>query len=68
MVVKRRLPVSKEDLEKAKNEGVVQKRPDGNWGIIAIDRKLWWQPKYSSKESAEKALAAYHANKFNNNK
>ena len=40
MLVKRRLPVSKEDLEKAKNEGVVQKRPDGNWGIIAIEKKV----------------------------
>lgn len=58
-----RLPVSDEDLEKAKTDGVVQKRPDnGKWGIIAIQKKLWWSQSYDSRENAENALRAYHAN------
>ena len=57
-----RLPVSEEDLEKAKIDGVVQKRPDGKWGIIAIKKGLWWSQTYNSRENAEKALRAYHAN------
>lgn len=56
-----RLPVSKEDIEKAKTDGVVQMRPDGKWGIIAIKKGLWWSQTYSSRENAEKALRAYHA-------
>lgn len=56
-----RLPVSPEDLKKAEKDGVVQKRPDGGWGIIAIKKKLWWDSTYSSKEKAEAALRAYHA-------
>jgi uncharacterized GH25 family protein len=58
-----RMEVSQADLEKAKTSGVVQKRPDnGKWGIIAIKKGLWWSQSYSSKENAEEALRAYHAN------
>lgn len=56
--------VSNEDLEKAKEDGVVQKKPNGSWGIISIDAKEWWTPDYETKEKAQNALAAYHANKF----
>ena len=62
---KERLPVSKKDLEKAEKYGVVQKRPDGKWGIIAIKKKLWWTPGYSSEENAKNALKAYQAGKYN---
>ncbi len=62
---KERLPVSKKDLERAKKYGVVQKRPDGKWGIIAIKKKLWWTPGYSSEENAKNALKAYQAGKYN---
>lgn len=58
-----RLPVSKSDLKKAKSDGVVQKRPDGKWGIISVGKKLWWSTSYSSREKAEAALRAYHASK-----
>jgi hypothetical protein len=50
-------------LEKAKKDGVVQKDKDGDWRIIAIKKGEFWNQHYKSKESAEKALAAYHANK-----
>jgi hypothetical protein len=56
--------VSAEDLKKAKEEGVVQKKPNGKWGIISIEAEEWWQPDYESQEKAENALKAYHANKF----
>ena len=59
-----RLPVSDADLEKAKTSGVIQRRPDnGMWGIIAIQKKLWWRSSYSSRESALKSLRAYEMHK-----
>lgn len=59
-----RLPVSPGDLEKAKSEGVIQRRPDnGKWGIIAIRKGLWWSQSYDTRESAEASLRAYQANK-----
>ena len=59
-----RMPVSKEDLEKAKLSGVIQRRPDnGKWGIIAIQKKLWWSASYDTREKALNALRAYQAHK-----
>lgn len=57
--------VSAKMLEKAKTDGVVQKKPNGSWGIISIDAGEWWTPDYESEEKAKNALEAYHANKFN---
>lgn len=56
-----RMPVSSADMRKAETDGVVQRRPDGKWGIIAKRKRLWWSAGYDSKESAEAALRAYHA-------
>ena len=56
-----RMPVSSADMRKAETDGVVQKRPDGKWGIIAKKKRLWWSAGYDSRESAEAALRAYHA-------
>jgi hypothetical protein len=56
--------VSAEMLEKAKTDGVVQKKPNGSWGIISIEAGEWWTPDYESEEKAKNALEAYHANKF----
>ena len=56
-----RMPVSSSDMRKAETEGVVQRRPDGKWGIIAKKKRLWWSAGYDSRESAEAALRAYHA-------
>ena len=56
-----RMPVSAADMRKAETDGVVQKRPDGKWGIIAKRKRLWWTAGYDSRESAEAALRAYHA-------
>ena len=56
-----RMPVSSADMKKAETDGVVQKRPDGKWGIIAKKKRLWWSAGYDSRESAEAALRAYHA-------
>jgi len=57
--------VDKETADKAKKEGVVQKKPNGKWGIISFKTNPpeWWDADYDSKENAEDALAAYHANK-----
>lgn len=51
--------------KKAKKEGVVQKRPDGKWGIISFKTNpaTWWSSTYDSKESGEDALKAYWVNK-----
>lgn len=53
---------SPELIEKAKKSGVIQKVGD-DWRIIAVKKKKLWDAHYQSKEKAEKALAAYHANK-----
>lgn len=50
-------------LEKAKKSGVIQKDTKGNWRIISLKSGEFWDAKYSSREKAESALAAYHANK-----
>jgi len=60
--------VSSEMLERAKTDGVVQKKPNGKWGIISINAGEWWTPDYDTRESAEAALAAYHANKSNHDR
>lgn len=57
--------VDKETAERGKKEGVVQKKPNGKWGIISYKTNppTFWNADYDTKESAENALAAYHANK-----
>ena len=59
----KRLPVSREDMKKAETDGVVQKHPSGDWGIISKRKGLWWSTTYDSREKAEAALRAYHAGK-----
>lgn len=51
--------------KKAKKEGVVQKKPNGKWGIISFKTNpaTWWDASYDSKESGEDALKAYWVNK-----
>ena len=57
--------VNKETAERGKKEGVIQKKPNGKWGIISYKTNPpeFWNADYDTKESAEKALGAYHANK-----
>lgn len=51
--------------EKARKSGVVQQDSSGSWRIISLKTKPaeYWDAHYTSKEDAEKALSAYHANK-----
>lgn len=51
--------------EKGRKEGVVQKDREGNWRIISYKQSPpeFWDAHYDTKEDAEKALSAYHANK-----
>ena len=57
--------VNKETAERGRKEGVIQKKPNGKWGIISYKTNPpeFWDADYDTRESAEKALAAYHANK-----
>lgn len=57
--------VDKETAERGRKEGVIQKKPNGKWGIISYKTNPpeFWDANYDTKESAEKALGAYHANK-----
>lgn len=50
-------------LKNAKETSVIQKKPNGAWGIISIDKGEWWTPDYESEEKAKNALKAYQANK-----
>lgn len=51
--------------KKGKTSGVVQKDRNGDWRIISFKQSPpeFWDAHYDSKEDAEKALSAYHANK-----
>ena len=50
-------------LERAKKDGVVQRKPNGMWGIISIKKGEWWDANYKSKSSAEAGLRGYQMNK-----
>lgn len=58
-----REPVSDEDMKKAETEGVVQRKPNGKWGIISKRKREWWSADYSSKALAEAGLRGYQMNK-----
>ena len=51
--------------EKERKSGVVQKDSNGVWRIISLKTSPaeYWDAHYDTREDAEKALAAYHANK-----
>lgn len=51
--------------KKAREEGVIQKDKNGSWRIISLKTSPaeYWNAHYKTRESAEKALSAYHANK-----
>lgn len=51
--------------KKAREEGVIQKDSNGSWRIISLKTSPaeYWNAHYKTRESAEKALSAYHANK-----
>lgn len=44
------------------NEGVIQKKPNGKWGIMSKKTGKFWPQDYDSEENASDALKAYHAN------
>lgn len=50
---------------KGKKEGVVQQDHNGDWRIISYKQNPpeFWDAHYDTKEDAEKALGAYHAQK-----
>ena len=43
------------------SKSVIQKKPNGKWGILGKDRKTFWDADYDSEDDAKQALAAYHA-------
>lgn len=51
--------------EKAKKTSVIQKKPNGKWGIISFKtiKPTWWPSEYSSEEKALGALRGYHSSK-----
>ena len=55
--------VSSDMLERAKKDGVVQRKPNGMWGIISIKKGEWWDANYKSRSSAEAGLRGYQMNK-----
>lgn len=49
-------------------DGCIQQKPNGKWGVISNKTGEFWEPDYSSEEKAKAALSAYHAQKgFSNN-
>ena len=57
--------VPRDIAQKARKEGVVQQDRNGDWRIISFKQNPpeFWDAHYDSKEDAEKALGAYHAQK-----
>jgi hypothetical protein len=43
--------------------GCIQKDPAGVWRVISNKTGKYWPAHYKSKDSAEKALSAYHASR-----
>jgi len=43
--------------------GCIEQDSEGNWRIISNKTGEYWKQKYTSKEAAEDALKAYHANR-----
>lgn len=56
--------VDSETAKEGKISSVIQKKPNGKWGIISYKKKPaeWWDADYETRENAEDALKAYHAN------
>lgn len=72
MIIKRKLYSQREKVpsdiaKEGKKSGVVQKDKNGKWRIISYKTNPpeFWDAHYKTKENAEKALDAYHANKKN---
>ena len=70
MIIKRKLYSQREKVpsdiaKEGKKSGVVQKDKNGKWRIISYKTNPpeFWDAHYDTKEDAEKALDAYHANK-----
>ena len=50
-------------LEESYRSGVVQRDSNGDWRIINRQSKVFWKPRYDSRQKAENALKAYQAQK-----
>lgn len=44
-------------------DGCIQQKPNGKWGVISNKTGEFWEPDYNSEEKAKAALSAYHAQK-----
>lgn len=57
--------VPRDIAQKARKEGVIQQDKNGDWRIISFKQNPpeFWDAHYDSKDDAEKALGAYHAQK-----
>ena len=70
MIIKRKLYSQREKVpsdiaKEGKKSGVIQKDKNGVWRIISYKTNPpeFWDAHYDTREDAEKALDAYHANK-----
>lgn len=50
-------------MEKAREDGVIQKDHNGEWRIISMKKGTFWRAHYKSRENASMALRGYQANK-----
>ena len=48
---------------KCPEDGCVQKKDNGKWGVISNKTGKFWKADYDTKKDAKDALEAYHANK-----
>lgn len=64
-VFSNREKVPSDIAKEGKKSGVIQRDQDGDWRIISYktDPPEFWDAHYKTREDAEKALSAYHANK-----
>lgn len=57
--------VDQKTAEKAKKTSVIQRKPNGKWGIISFktSKPTWWTADYDTSKKALAALRGYQANK-----
>lgn len=57
--------VDSETIKEAKKTSVIQKKPNGKWGIISFktEKPTWWNADYDTEENALNALRGYHASR-----
>jgi hypothetical protein len=62
-LIKEVIEETRKDSGKCPEDGCVQKKPNGKWGVISNKTGKFWDADYDTKADAEAGLRAYHVHK-----